>query len=525
MSLVHNINRFQNAVSHSFHFGELRRGFLFTPFNKVETITEGANNYKIEYYPNQQKAATTLTHNNTVIEHKYYAGKAFEWETVNDKKYYYVYAEGQPIAVFIQDGDDSPVPYLILTDHLGSVDLITDRYGNVVDSMSFDAWGNRRNYNDWLLKDNTVHLIDRGFTMHQHLDSFNLINMEGRMYDPVVAQFLSPDPYIQIPDNTQGLNRYNYCYNSPLMYSDPNGETPLFIVAGIIGSIIGSYIGASNANNGQYNFAQWNWKDGTTYAGMFIGGIAGFVTGAGMIAGTSVGSSSIPFANTLSTGISSLNFSGGMSVATLGNKSPSVSLGVASYDFGSGEWGYLGKKGNEWYEDMAYAFGAMANLTDVVSLFGGGTNYNVNSSRTNTKQGDEWWGHSSGTGDGIDISVGPAKKGWGNPPTYADYMNPNAGGVKWYNYANDEGTWSIELNNVNQKILQNMTQNIQNGKGLFWGNLKWNLAGYSCVNYVSRSLWATGIPTLPINLHPHILNAQLLIRQLGIYSSPYLYNF
>ncbi|MDD2621620.1 MAG: hypothetical protein PHY06_00950, partial [Bacteroidales bacterium] len=76
-------------MSHSFHFGELRRGFLFTPFNKVETITEGANNYKIEYYPNQQKAATTLTHNNTVIEHKYYAGKAFEWETVNDKKYYY----------------------------------------------------------------------------------------------------------------------------------------------------------------------------------------------------------------------------------------------------------------------------------------------------------------------------------------------------------------------------------------------------------------------------------------------------
>ena len=225
MSLFYNSNKFKYAVPQQFFpFGELRRGFLFTPFNKVETITEGANNYKIEYYPNQQKAATTLKHNNTVIEHKLYAGKAFDWEIVNDKKYYYVYAEGQPIAVFIQDGDGSPVPYLILTDHLGSVDLITDRYGNVVDSMSFDAWGNRRNYNNWQQKDNAVHLIDRGFTMHQHLDSFSLINMEGRVYDPVVAQFLSPDPYVQAPDNTQNLNRYTYCLNSPLMYTDPTGE-------------------------------------------------------------------------------------------------------------------------------------------------------------------------------------------------------------------------------------------------------------------------------------------------------------
>lgn len=79
------------------------------------------------------------------------------------------------------------------------------------------------------------------------------------------------------------------------------------------------------------------------------------------------------------------------------------------------------------------------------------------------------------------------------------------------------------MNNVNQKIPQNMTQNIDVGKGLFGGTLKWNLFLYSCSNYVTRSLWAVGVPTLPINLHPHILNLQLAIRQIGIYSSPYLY--
>jgi RHS repeat-associated protein len=115
--------------------------------------------------------------------------------------------------------------YFIHTDHIGSIDKITDKDGNVVDSMSFDAWGNRRDRNNWQLREgNITHLIDRGFTMHQHLDVFNLINMGGRVYDPDVQQFLSPDPYVQMPDNTQNLNRYVYCLNSPTMYVDPTGE-------------------------------------------------------------------------------------------------------------------------------------------------------------------------------------------------------------------------------------------------------------------------------------------------------------
>jgi hypothetical protein len=70
-----------------------------------------------------------------------------------------------------------------------------------------------------------------------------------------------------------------------------------------------------------------------------------------------------------------------------------------------------------------------------------------------------------------------------------------------------------------------MSKNLSvNNNLLGTGTLKWNLLGASCVNQVSRSLWYTGIPTFPINIHPHILNTQLLIRQIGIYASPYRYN-
>jgi hypothetical protein len=45
----------------------------------------------------------------------------------------------------------------------------------------------------------------------------------GRVYDPVVGRFLSPDPVIQSPDFTQNYNGYSYCLNNPLKYIDPSG--------------------------------------------------------------------------------------------------------------------------------------------------------------------------------------------------------------------------------------------------------------------------------------------------------------
>lgn len=49
--------------------------------------------------------------------------------------------------------------------------------------------------------------------------------MNGRMYDPVVGRFLSPDNYVQDPRNSQSYNRYSYCLNNPLKYTDPSGYT------------------------------------------------------------------------------------------------------------------------------------------------------------------------------------------------------------------------------------------------------------------------------------------------------------
>jgi hypothetical protein len=47
--------------------------------------------------------------------------------------------------------------------------------------------------------------------------------MNGRVYDPVLGRFLSPDPIVQAPHDTQGLNRYAYVRNNPLRNTDPSG--------------------------------------------------------------------------------------------------------------------------------------------------------------------------------------------------------------------------------------------------------------------------------------------------------------
>ena len=67
-------------------------------------------------------------------------------------------------------------------------------------------------------------LFDRGFTGHEHLYAFGLINMNGRVYDPLMSSFLSPDNYVQDPTSQQGFNRYAYCFYNPLKYVDPTGE-------------------------------------------------------------------------------------------------------------------------------------------------------------------------------------------------------------------------------------------------------------------------------------------------------------
>ncbi len=50
--------------------------------------------------------------------------------------------------------------------------------------------------------------------------------MNGRIYDPAIARFISADPTIPYVFDSQSFNRYSYTRNNPLKYIDLNGFHP-----------------------------------------------------------------------------------------------------------------------------------------------------------------------------------------------------------------------------------------------------------------------------------------------------------
>jgi hypothetical protein len=62
--------------------------------------------------------------------------------------------------------------------------------------------------------------------------------MNGRVYDPLIARFLSPDPQLQDPGNWLNYNRYAYCINNPLKYTDPSGEFFLGTILTFVGDAL-----------------------------------------------------------------------------------------------------------------------------------------------------------------------------------------------------------------------------------------------------------------------------------------------
>ena len=49
------------------------------------------------------------------------------------------------------------------------------------------------------------------------------VHMNGRVYDYNLGRFLSVDPFIQEPGNSQSMNPYSYIMNNPLAGTDPSG--------------------------------------------------------------------------------------------------------------------------------------------------------------------------------------------------------------------------------------------------------------------------------------------------------------
>jgi RHS repeat-associated protein len=345
-------------------------------------------------------------------------------------------------------------------------------------------------------------------------------DFHARQYDPATGRWFAMDP------KGQFTSPYLFGFNNPVMTVDPDGELAWFVPV-IIGAVAGGYsgykIGEAKGASG------WN-MFGYIAGGAIIGGVSGYLGG-------TIAASGGAFSNTLAIAYSSTFNSMGMNALSGGMTPVVTSFGGFSYDWTNNDWGYLGERGNRGIQNIGYAFGALANLQDVVAAF----NKPIIDEHGNKIRPDseidvhakfEATGHSSisNRSGSISVSVGPDgglpyKEGsWLKEESswLWNAMTKNVRGKQFGNFYDYQKGWHFKFNNVNSNLLEKFTKHIDKGKGLFGiGSLRYGM-GFGCVQHTSRALWAVGIPTLPVNIHPLLLNTQLLIRQMGIYASPYL---
>lgn len=212
----------------------------YTSFSKADRITEvvGADNYELqyEYGPEYERTRSLLSRNGNTETTRVYLDGYETQETNGQVELIHYIQGGDGLCAIMVNTNGVWKTYPTYLDHLGSIVTVTDAdNGNVVAVQNFDPWGNHRNPASWgpNFTPTLPSWLYRGFTGHEHVAPFALINMNGRMYDHLNGRMLSADNYINGSSATQSFNRYTYAANNPLKYTDPSGDflaVPFFAI-------------------------------------------------------------------------------------------------------------------------------------------------------------------------------------------------------------------------------------------------------------------------------------------------------
>jgi RHS repeat-associated protein len=295
-------------------------------FNQPTQITEGTYKLNLFYNANQQRNKAIKykeMNNNYVVENtRFYVNKHYEKEIDSanvTRHYHYIYGDNGVVALHIKKQSAAGTTdsmYYVHTDHLGSYCAITNPSKKLAQRNYFDPWGNMPKLffghyqrgdtliiGEAYLEGDSISmseipnlnfsLTNRGFTGHEHYPYFKIINMNGRLYDPVIARFFSPDKYVANSSFTQDYNRYTYARNNPLMYTDPDGEFVWFapLIAIAVSAAISATSHVIQVACSPGGFQNWNTMNfvASTFMGAWSGaataGIGGAIGGVSMSTG------------------------------------------------------------------------------------------------------------------------------------------------------------------------------------------------------------------------------------------------
>lgn len=385
------------------------REISYNGWNRVSKIKDSGSGYEMtfEYDENGNRNWSKLTKNGTLVREIEYTDHIEHVKTKSGDEFF-VYLGDNLLYHYNEHIEEC---LYLCTDHLGSVVKIVDSQYSVLFEAKYDAWGNQE------VVKNDIGFI-RGYTGHEEIPEFGIINMNARLYDPMLGRFLSPDNFVQSPENSQNYNRYAYCLNNPLKYNDPSGNC-IGAVGAVIATVAFAMVSSAcetSMNHGDFGMFAKNFgmRMLSTAAGNLSSVAVSSVTGAiGTAFGHTVGS----FWNeALRAGAHGL-FNGCVNAANGGNFLSGFAAGAVSSSTGSlAQWGGMSNTG---VIMLCTATGSLAS-----GLFEGGngnafmsgamTGYSIG--RLNHCGGDKKNGFWKRVGRSISSTWNSIKEAfWGNP--------------------------------------------------------------------------------------------------------------
>ena len=197
------------------NISKMTRNITYNEFNLVSLIEDATEQYSMsfDYGIDNDRMMSVLKKGDATLR-TVYSFDNYEEVVENGNTSYYYYL-GDNLIYIKQNGVGKL--YLACGDHLGSIVRVFDEDANVVFKAKYDAWGVQE------CEINSISLR-RGYIGQEEMPEFGLVNLNARLYDPMLGRFISPDNFVQSPENSQNYNRYAYCINNPLKFSDPSGN-------------------------------------------------------------------------------------------------------------------------------------------------------------------------------------------------------------------------------------------------------------------------------------------------------------
>ncbi len=238
------------------------RSFAWNAFDEPLSVTTGAGTYALVYDADLARFSRTDPAGDT----RYSYGGLFEefTDSAGTHDVMTISAGTRPVGeiekVVKGTAVKSTTANALLVDALGSIDTIYTSSG--AKPIKYDPFGTRVEVTDPTIPITAPPQdLRAGFTGHDHDDDVNLIDMIGRVYDPVEQHFLSIDPVAPASMiDSQAYNPYAYVRNNPLNATDPTGYLEIDLMG-----------------------LPWKWNDNITYgsAAWFSGGGGSWITWGG----------------------------------------------------------------------------------------------------------------------------------------------------------------------------------------------------------------------------------------------------